>query len=100
MSPIAAQTTNVSAPGRDGDVEQERRGAVGERLSPRPRRLGLADQPLDPRERGLLADGLDRDPDGVVGGDRASDDAVAGPATTGAGLAGDHRLVERRRRLR
>ena len=86
VSPIAAQTTNVSDARGDRDVEEHRGGAVGERLRARSRCLRLADEALDARERRVVADGLDPDPHRAVGRDRAGDDAVAGgpwrPAST------------------
>ena len=44
--------------GADGDVEQQRRGPIGEDLRPGARRLGLGDEPLDAGQRGVVADGL------------------------------------------
>ena len=82
------------APGGERDVEQDRGGAVGERLGPRRRRLGRRDHPHDPRQRRLLADGGHPDAQAAAGGDRAGDDLVARLLRHRPRLAGDHRLVD------
>ena len=71
--PSSVQTTNVMSPATGGEVEQERRGPVGQRLRPGRGRLRLGDQPLDPGQRGVVPDGGDPDPQGVVGGDGSGD---------------------------
>jgi hypothetical protein len=76
-----------------GEVEEQRRRPVGQGLGPRAGRLGLGDQPADPGQGGLLADGVHLDPDRRVGDHGAGDHPVAGPLGDRAGLAGDHGLV-------
>ena len=75
-SPIADHTTNVTTPAADGDVEQQRGEAVGERLGPAVAGLGVGDQPLDAGQGGVVADGVDAHPDRRVGRHGAGDDAV------------------------
>lgn len=82
--------------GRGRDVEQPRRGTVGECLGARTRSLRLRHETLDPGQRGVVADRVDPDPHGGVGRDRARDDPVARPARDGPRLAGHHRLVDLR----
>ena len=93
-SPTSIHTTNVTIAGAGGHVEQQRRGAVGQRLRARARRLRFGDEPLDAGERGVVADRLDAHADGGVGRDRPGDDAVADVLRHRPRLAGDHRLVE------
>ena len=93
-SPSSDHTTNVIDPGGDRDVEQQRGEPVGQRLGPAAARLRVGDQPLDAGQRGVVADGVDADPDRRVGRHRAGDDPVAGALGDRLGLAGDHRLVE------
>ena len=63
--------------GGERDVEQERRGPVGQRLGTRRRCLRLRDQAHDPGQRRRVADGRDPDAEAAAGGDRARDDLVA-----------------------
>ncbi len=58
--------------------------------------MGVGDHALDAGEGGVVADGVDADPDRGIGGHGAGDDSVAVAAPDGLGLAGDHGLVERR----
>ena len=62
-SPSSDQTTNVTTAGRGGDVEEQRGEAVGERLGPAAAGLGVGDEALDAGERGVVADGVDPDPE-------------------------------------
>ncbi len=80
--------------GTGGEVEQERRGPVGQGLRPGGGRLRFGDQPLDPGQRGVIPDGGDPDPDGVVRGDRSGDHRVAGGPEHGLGFTGDHGFIE------
>ena len=54
-SPSTHQTTSVMTPGGQRDVEQERRGPIGERLRARAGRLRRGDQPHDPGQGRLVA---------------------------------------------
>ena len=45
--------------GGGGDVEEQGGEAVSERLRSAPAGLGVGDEPLDPGEGGVLADGVD-----------------------------------------
>ncbi len=78
----------------DGDVEQQRRCTVSDRLSPRLRFLSLTNEPLNPTKRSVVADGCDLDSDGVVGCDRASDHVIAFGLRHWIGFSGEHRLVD------
>ena len=80
--------------GREGDVEEGRRGPVGERLGARARGLRLRDQAHDARERRLVTGGGDPHPQAATGGHRPGDDLVALRLRHGHRLAGDHRLVD------
>ncbi len=62
----------------EGQVEEERRRPVGERLGAGPGPLSLGHQPLDPGQCRSLPDLLDLDPDRGVGGDGPGDHAVPG----------------------
>ena len=83
--------------GAERRIEEHGGGAVGEGLGPRPRRLRIGDQSPDARERGVVTDRLDPHAHRGIGGDRAGDDAVTDATQDRPRLAGDHRLVERRR---
>ena len=61
--------------GAQREPEQPARGAVGEPLRPRRGVLRLGDQPLDARQRGVVADGGDLDAQAGIGGDGARDHA-------------------------
>ena len=69
--------------GGDGDVEQQRGEAVGERLGPAAAGLGLGHQALDAGQRGVVADRVDPHPDRRVGRHRAGDHPVAAGLGTG-----------------
>jgi hypothetical protein len=71
-------------PGAGGEVEQEGRGSVGQRLRPRRGRLRLGHQPLDAGQGGVLPDRTDPDPQRAVGGH--------GPRDHGVGLGLGDRL--------
>ena len=79
--------------GGGGDVEEQGGEAVGERLSSAPAGLGVGDEPLDPGEGGVLADGIDPESQRRVGRDGAADDSVSRGLGDRLGLARDHRLV-------
>ena len=85
-SPSSVQTTIVDDRGAGGEVEQRGGGPIGERLGPGLRRLGVGHQTLDAGQRGVVADGVDTDPDRRVGRHRAGDDPIAvargGPGAT------------------
>ncbi len=74
--------------------EEQRGGAVRQHLRVRLRGLGLGDQPHDPGQGGLLADGGDPDAQAAAGSDGAGDDLLAGLLGDRARLAGDHRFVD------
>ena len=76
------------------DVEQERGGAVRERLRAGAGRLRFRDEPLDAGQRGVVTDRGDLDSDRGVGGDGAGHDPIACPLGDRARLTGDHRLVD------
>ena len=63
--------------GGDSDVEQQGGEPVGEHLSSALAGLGVGDEPLDPGQGGVVADGVDTHPDRPVGRHRAGDHAVA-----------------------
>ena len=73
-SPSSHQPTRVIAPAREGDVEQEGGGPVGQRLRAGRRRLRLRDQAHDPGQGRLVAGRGDLDPERAAGGDGAGDD--------------------------
>jgi len=75
-------------------IAAPRRGAVGEQLRARGRRLRVADEALDAGERRVVAGRGDLDAQPRIGRDRAGGDGVADAAGDGARLAGDHRLVD------
>ena len=85
--------------GAEREPEQPRGGRVGEPLRARRRALRRLDEAADARERGVVADRRDLDADSRIGRHGSGDDRVARLALDGAGLARDHRLVERGRAL-
>ena len=80
--------------GGEGDVEEDRRGAVGQGLRPGRRRLRGGDQAHDPRQRRLSPTAVTRTrrlpPAATVPAMTLSPGSFA----TGSRLAGDHRLVD------
>ena len=78
----------------DRDVEEERGGAVGDRLRAGARRLCLGDEPLDPGQRRVLADRSHAHAEGGIRRDGSRGDAVALAHRDRFRLARDHRLVE------
>ncbi len=77
-----------------GEVEQEPRGPVGQRLGLGGGCLRLGHQALDAGQRSVLPDGGHADPDGVVRGDGSGHHVVSWGAGNGFGFAGDHGFVE------
>ena len=77
-----------------GDVEQDRREAVGEHLGAAAAGLGVGDEALDPGQRRVVADGVHPNPQRRVRRDRAGDDAISRRLGDGSRLPGDHRLVQ------
>ena len=61
----------------EGHLEQQRGGAIGERLGPRTGGLRLGHEPLDAGERGVVAHRPDPDPHRGIGGDGPRHDPVA-----------------------
>ena len=53
----------------------------------------MGDETLNTGKGGVVADGVDLDPDRRVGGDGAGDYLVSAGLGDGSGLAGDHRFV-------
>ena len=91
----AIQTTNVITPGGRGEVEQQRRGPVGQRLRAGPATPApAATSRWMPASAVSLADRVDPDPQRGVGGDRAGHHPVPDRLRHRPRLAGDHRLVE------
>ena len=74
--------------------EEQRGGTVRQHLRVRLRGLGLGDQPHDPGQGGLLADGGDPNAQAAAGSDGAGHDLLAGLLGDRARLAGDHRFVD------
>ena len=70
-------------PGDGGDVEQQGGEPVGQGLGPTAAGLGLGHESLDAGQGGVLADGLDLDPDGRVGRHRSGHDPVIDVLGTG-----------------
>ena len=82
--PIASHVKNVIDRGGRRHVEEERRGAIGERLRARARRLGFRDEPLDTGQRSAVADRSDLQANRGIGGDRARHDAITRALRHGA----------------
>ncbi len=80
--------------GAHGHVEEEGGGPIGQHLGAGLRCLGLGDQPADPGQGGVVSHRGDLNPDGRVGGHGAGHHLVPDRLGDGAGLAGDHGLVE------
>ena len=81
-------------PDAGGEVEQQRRGPVGQRLRPRPGLLSLFHQAADAGQGGALPDHVDPDPQGGVRRHRPGHHPVAGSLGHRPGLPGDHGLVD------
>ena len=75
--PEAAPHDGGDDRGAQCEPEQPARRPVGQPLCPRRGVLRLGDQALDAGQRGVVADGGDRDAKPGVGGDGARDDVVA-----------------------
>jgi hypothetical protein len=80
-------------PARERDEHEPRGGAVGEPLARRARRLRVADEPDDLRERAVAADARRADAQRAGAVDGRADDVAAGHLAHRQALAGHHRLV-------
>ncbi len=92
--PASSQATNVIDPSGRGDVEQNRRKAVGEHLGAAAAGLGVGHETLDPGQRRFVSDGVHPYTHRRVGRNRSGDDTIATLLGHGLRLTGDHRLVE------
>jgi hypothetical protein len=79
---------------RDGHVEKDCSGTVGEILRVRPRGLGSGDESHDPGEGGLLPNCRDADAKASATSYRSRDNLTALPLRDRPELACDHRLVK------
>ena len=91
--PATIHAARVRTPGPERDEEEEGRGAVGEHLRARLRRLRLGDQPHDPRQRRCLAHRGHADAQAATGRHRPRHHPIIGLLGDRSRLAGDHRLV-------
>ena len=91
-----ASATSVASETDDHDRDEDGRDTVDEPLDRRLARLRLGDEARDLRERGLGADPRRAHDEAPVGVERRADDLVAGADLDRDGLAGEHRLVDRR----
>ena len=82
---------------REHDRHEDRARRGRPAAAPAPCRPAPVDQPHDLRQRGVGADRGGPDDQAAVGVDRGADDLVAGGHLDRDGLAGQHRLVDRRR---
>ena len=81
---------------REHDRDEDARHAIDEPLDRRLPRLGVRNEPGDLRERSLLTDLRRANEETTERVDGRACDGVAGHDVDGHGLAGEHRLVDRR----
>ena len=90
----ANQPTKVITASADDDGDEDRADPVDQPLHRRLAGLGVLDQPDDPGQRGIGADGRGAQPPAARAVDRAAVTWLARPLVHWQALAGEQRLVD------